>query len=145
MKERLTQMFIDWIIRETSIPMYDKNFELKEVFHMYPNSLKGLKFILDHCSCCRAVKDEINEVLHIIFVPWNEDPDELRMDGSHIQENTFDIIRHSWVTMPAPNGESYRKKKQNIADFGPILKDLIRYTFQRVPDYKIEQFLMDQL
>jgi hypothetical protein len=144
MKERLIKTFINWILTSRNYVEYPE--DCPEEFlkgspddNYYPNALTGLEFILNHCSCVSTIRepDKNPELLGINFF-------ETEYFGS-VQRGDFEITKMIMRTMPHPHGEGYEPMTLVMGNFEHILKDLIIYTLKRIPDYEIEQFLMEQL
>lgn len=145
----LITLFTQWIrkadnsVTEELYRKYPEKF-LKGLPDMpdYPNALDGLEFLLDHCSCVMAIRDE------------TEDPNKLDIsfgpDGSAEYFGTvpwgeFEVTKMIMRTMPHPHGDGYERMLIIVADFLHILEDLIKCTLKRVPKHETERFLMGRM
>lgn len=141
----LTDTFITWIFKEdhSGRDYFGKISEetMKKYGYEpdYPNALDGLEFILDHCSCVNAIRDEYHlpKAIDISFFGTEY--------FGTVVDNEFEITKQVTNTVAHPNGEAYERAIIVVGDFKPIISALIIHTLKRVPDVDIEKFLMERL
>lgn len=141
----LTDTFITWIFKEDHSgrdyfgKISDEDIERYGYEPDYPNALDGLEFILDHCSCVEAIRDDEHEPKTI----------DISFFGTEyfgtVVEDEFEITKQITNTVAHPHGEAYERAIIIVGDFKPIISKLIIHTLKRVPDAQIEKFLMERV
>jgi hypothetical protein len=141
----LTDTFITWIFkpdhsgRDYFGKISEEAMEKYGYEPDYPNALDGLEFILDHCSCVEAIRDEYH-------LPKSID---ISFFGTEyfgtVVEGEFEITKQVTNTVAHPQGHAYERAIIIVGDFKPIISKLIIHTLKRVPNHKIERFLMERI
>ena len=145
MKQNLSDVFIDWILKKEDLDdlmYYDLELKNPKQMNYYPNSVKGMQFIFDHCSCVNTelkTDDFRDPKLSIYFKP------DVLFHFGNMFTGEFEIYKGAWYNDSHSKKEPIKWTVRKIYDFKNILEPLIRYTLERIPDEKIEKFLMEQI